>query len=134
MGQRKGTKGRAQALKRIAEPDDIGGAFLASEDTRWITGDTIHKRRTDMLMLDRRTLLRAGSAAVAVGAAALAPTAPALASAPQVGKQAQPGFYRFSSSDLGGCTQRPVGGSSPRRCRASEHRNAEPDHSANSRG
>ena len=46
-----------------------------------------------MLMLDRRMLLRAGSAAV--GAAALAPTAPALASAPQVGKQAQPGFYRF---------------------------------------
>jgi hypothetical protein len=35
--------------------------------------------RTDMLMLDRRTLLRAGSAAIAVGAAALAPTAPALA-------------------------------------------------------
>ena len=48
-----------------------------------------------MLMLDRRTLMRAGSAAVAVGAAALAPTAPALARAPQVGKQAQPGFYRF---------------------------------------
>jgi glyoxylase-like metal-dependent hydrolase (beta-lactamase superfamily II) len=48
-----------------------------------------------MLMLHRRTLLRAGSAAVAVGAAALAPTAPALASAPQAGKQAQPGFYRF---------------------------------------
>src|ERR1700682_4905792 len=49
--------------------------------------------RTDMLMLDRRTLLRAGSAAV--GAAALAPTAPALARAPQAGKQAQPSFYRF---------------------------------------
>jgi glyoxylase-like metal-dependent hydrolase (beta-lactamase superfamily II) len=48
-----------------------------------------------MLMLDRRTLLRAGSAAVAVGAAVLAPTAPALARAPQVGEQAQPGFYRF---------------------------------------
>src|SRR3981081_4312552 len=46
-----------------------------------------------MLMLDRRTLLRAGSAAV--GAATLAPTAPALAHAPQAGKQAQPGFYRF---------------------------------------
>jgi glyoxylase-like metal-dependent hydrolase (beta-lactamase superfamily II) len=44
-----------------------------------------------MLMLDRRTLLRAGSAAV--GAAALAPTA--LAHAPQAGKQAQPSFYRF---------------------------------------
>jgi len=50
-----------------------------------------------MLMLDRRTLLRAGSAAVAVGATALAPTAPALARArtPQVGKQAQPSFYRL---------------------------------------
>jgi hypothetical protein len=34
-----------------------------------------------MLMLDRRTLLRAGSAAV--GAAAVAPTAPALAHTPQ---------------------------------------------------
>src|ERR1700752_5522165 len=43
-----------------------------------------------MLMLDRRTLLRVGSAAV--GAAALAPTAPALA---QAGKRAQPVFYRF---------------------------------------
>src|SRR4030081_1486853 len=48
-----------------------------------------------MLMLDRRTLLRAGSAAVRDGAAALAPTAPALAHAPQVGKRAQPSFYRF---------------------------------------
>src|ERR1700686_5202128 len=45
-----------------------------------------------MLMLDRRMLLRAGSAAV--GAAALAPTAPAIAHAPQAGKRAQPGFYR----------------------------------------
>src|ERR1700682_2595966 len=45
-----------------------------------------------MLMLDRRMLLRAASAAV--GAAALAPTA-ALAHAPQGGKQAQPSFYRF---------------------------------------
>jgi glyoxylase-like metal-dependent hydrolase (beta-lactamase superfamily II) len=43
-----------------------------------------------MLTLDRRTLLRAGSAAV--GAAAFAPAAPA--HAPQPGKQAQPGFYR----------------------------------------
>src|SRR5271170_7023213 len=47
--------------------------------------------RTDMLMLNRRTLLRAGSAAV--GTVALA--APALARAPQAGKPAQPGFYRF---------------------------------------
>src|SRR5467141_486050 len=33
-----------QALKRLAQPDDIGGviAFLASEDARWITGETIH--------------------------------------------------------------------------------------------
>jgi 3-oxoacyl-[acyl-carrier protein] reductase len=33
-----------QALKRLAEPDDIGGviAFLASDQARWITGDTIH--------------------------------------------------------------------------------------------
>jgi glyoxylase-like metal-dependent hydrolase (beta-lactamase superfamily II) len=46
-----------------------------------------------MLMIDRRLLLRAGSAAV--GAAALAPTGPALAHAPQAGKRAQPSFYRF---------------------------------------
>jgi len=45
-----------------------------------------------MLMLDRRMLLRAGSAAV--GAAALAPTAPALADAPRAGKRTQPRFYR----------------------------------------
>jgi 3-oxoacyl-[acyl-carrier protein] reductase len=33
-----------QSLKRLAEPDDISGvvAFLASEEARWITGDTIH--------------------------------------------------------------------------------------------
>ena len=33
-----------QALKRVAQPDDIGRviAFLASENSRWITGDTIH--------------------------------------------------------------------------------------------
>jgi 3-oxoacyl-[acyl-carrier protein] reductase len=32
-----------QALKRLAQPDDIGGvvAFLASDAARWITGDTI---------------------------------------------------------------------------------------------
>jgi hypothetical protein len=46
-----------------------------------------------MFMLDRRTLLHAGSAAVR--AAALAPTAPALAHAPQAGRRAQPSFYRF---------------------------------------
>ena len=33
-----------QTLKRIAQPDDIGGvvAFLASEEARWVTGDIIH--------------------------------------------------------------------------------------------
>jgi 3-oxoacyl-[acyl-carrier protein] reductase len=33
-----------QAFKRLAQADDIGGviAFLASEEARWITGDTIH--------------------------------------------------------------------------------------------
>ena len=33
-----------QALKRLAEPDDIAPvvAFLASDDARWITGDTVH--------------------------------------------------------------------------------------------
>ena len=46
-----------------------------------------------MLKLDRRTLLRASSAAV--GAAAFAPAAPALARAPEVGKRPQPSFYRF---------------------------------------
>jgi 3-oxoacyl-[acyl-carrier protein] reductase len=32
-----------QALKRIGQPDDIGGvvAFLASDEARWITGDTV---------------------------------------------------------------------------------------------
>jgi len=32
-----------QALKRIAQPDDIGDvvAFLASSAARWITGDTV---------------------------------------------------------------------------------------------
>jgi len=33
-----------QALKRMAEPEDIADAiaFLASEQARWISGDTIH--------------------------------------------------------------------------------------------
>ena len=33
-----------QSLKRLAQPDDIGGviAFLASDEARWITGDTLH--------------------------------------------------------------------------------------------
>jgi glyoxylase-like metal-dependent hydrolase (beta-lactamase superfamily II) len=46
-----------------------------------------------MLTLDRRTLLRTGSAAV--GAAALAPNVPALAHAPQLAERPQLGFYRF---------------------------------------
>jgi glyoxylase-like metal-dependent hydrolase (beta-lactamase superfamily II) len=47
-----------------------------------------------MLTLDRRMLLRAGPAA-AVGAAALAPTIPALAHTPQLGERPQPSFYRL---------------------------------------
>jgi len=46
-----------QALKRVAQPDDIGGviAFLASEDARWITGDTVRvdggsKLRSDLAL------------------------------------------------------------------------------------
>jgi NAD(P)-dependent dehydrogenase (short-subunit alcohol dehydrogenase family) len=33
-----------QALKRLAEPEDIGDviAFLASDEARWITGDIVH--------------------------------------------------------------------------------------------
>jgi 3-oxoacyl-[acyl-carrier protein] reductase len=33
-----------QALKRLAQPEDIAPAvvFLASDDARWITGDTVH--------------------------------------------------------------------------------------------
>ncbi len=33
-----------QALKRLAEPEDIGDviAFLASDEARWITGDVIN--------------------------------------------------------------------------------------------
>jgi 3-oxoacyl-[acyl-carrier protein] reductase len=33
-----------QALKRLAQPDDIGAvvAFLASDEARWITGDTVN--------------------------------------------------------------------------------------------
>jgi NAD(P)-dependent dehydrogenase (short-subunit alcohol dehydrogenase family) len=32
-----------QALQRLAQPEDIGAviAFLASDDSRWITGDTV---------------------------------------------------------------------------------------------
>jgi glyoxylase-like metal-dependent hydrolase (beta-lactamase superfamily II) len=46
-----------------------------------------------MVTLDRRMLLRAGPAAV--GAAALAPTIPALAHTPQSGERPQPSFYRL---------------------------------------
>jgi 3-oxoacyl-[acyl-carrier protein] reductase len=33
-----------QALKRVVQPDDIAAvvAFLASDDARWVTGDSIH--------------------------------------------------------------------------------------------
>ncbi len=48
-----------------------------------------------MFMLDRRMLLRAGSAAVAGGAAALTHAMPACAHTPETGKPAQRGFYRF---------------------------------------
>jgi NAD(P)-dependent dehydrogenase (short-subunit alcohol dehydrogenase family) len=36
-----------QALKRIAQPDDIAAAvvFLASEEARWITADNAARRR-----------------------------------------------------------------------------------------
>ncbi|MFX7891061.1 SDR family oxidoreductase, partial [Acinetobacter baumannii] len=32
-----------QALKRVAQPDDIAGAiaFLASDAARWVSGDTL---------------------------------------------------------------------------------------------
>jgi len=35
---------RCEALKRIAQPDDIGDvvAFLASHRARWVNGDTVH--------------------------------------------------------------------------------------------
>lgn len=33
-----------QALKRLAQPEDIGDAvaFLASDEARWVTGHTLH--------------------------------------------------------------------------------------------
>ena len=33
-----------QALKRMAQPDDIAPvvAFLASDDARWVTGESVH--------------------------------------------------------------------------------------------
>ena len=36
-----------QALKRVAQPDDIAGAiaFLASDDARWVSGDTLQRGR-----------------------------------------------------------------------------------------
>ena len=32
-----------QALQRLAQPDDVGAAiaFLASDDARWVNGDTL---------------------------------------------------------------------------------------------
>src|ERR1700736_4761029 len=80
------TRMRSEAMSMWRFPSRSGEPDRSISQPNW-------QWRTDMLMLDRRMLQRAGSAAV--GAAALAPTAPALARAPQVGKQAQPGFYRF---------------------------------------
>ena len=48
-----------------------------------------------MLILDRRMLLRAGSAVGGAAALAATTTVPALAHAPQGGERAQPSFYRF---------------------------------------
>ena len=55
-----------QALKRLAQPDDIGGvvAFLASDDARWITGDTVRVDGGSKLCafaLPRRTPLSPGA-------------------------------------------------------------------------
>src|SRR6202007_1973949 len=45
-----------QALKRLAQPDDISGvvAFLASDDARWITGDTVRVDGGSKLKASRR--------------------------------------------------------------------------------
>ena len=45
-----------QALKRLAQPDDIGGvvAFLASDDARWITGDTSMSTAARSFEFERR--------------------------------------------------------------------------------
>ena len=42
-GRRAQFRARHQALKRVAQPDDVGGvvAFLASDEARWISGDTV---------------------------------------------------------------------------------------------
>src|ERR1700726_3332053 len=80
------TRMRSEAMSMWRFPSRSGEPDRSISQPNW-------QWRTDMLMLDRRMLLRAGSAAL--GAAALAPTAPALAHAPQAGKQAQPSFYRF---------------------------------------
>src|ERR1700676_240362 len=80
------TRMRSEAMSMWRFPSRSGEPDRSISQPNW-------QWRTDMLMLDRRMLLRAGSSAL--GAAALAPTAPALARAPQVGKHAQPGFYRF---------------------------------------
>jgi 3-oxoacyl-[acyl-carrier protein] reductase len=49
-----------QALKRLAQPDDVGGvvAFLASEDARWITGvpSTSMAARSSEVCRRKRTL------------------------------------------------------------------------------
>jgi 3-oxoacyl-[acyl-carrier protein] reductase len=40
-----------QALKRMAQPDDVAGvvAFLASDEARWISGDTLRVDRGSKL-------------------------------------------------------------------------------------
>jgi glyoxylase-like metal-dependent hydrolase (beta-lactamase superfamily II) len=55
----------------------------------------VKQRRTDMLKLDRRILLRAGSAVGGAAALATITTVPTFANSRRTGEKAQPGFYRF---------------------------------------
>ena len=75
-------------LPQLAKEIAAAGADAVAPTAYFLSDKALKQRRTNMLMLDRRMLLRAGSAAV--GAAALAPTAPALAHAPQASERAQP--------------------------------------------
>jgi hypothetical protein len=84
----------SKILIQLHDQSDYKISFLRSTATAYFcVAKRVKERRTDMLTFDRRMLLRAGSAAV--GAAALAPTVPALAHAPQAAKPTQPSFYRF---------------------------------------